>query len=248
MSLEPWTRHPDRSGIVLDFDGTLAPIVDDPDTAAPLAGVAEQLAAMAERFGLVAVVSGRPIEYLETHFATGVVLAGLYGLEVSADGQRRDHPQGGCWREVIDDVGAHADAAGPDGVRVERKDLSITLHYREHPELAEEIELWAVAEARRSGLELRAARMSWELHPPIASDKGSTMLDLIDDLDAVCFVGDDLGDLPGFDALDQLDARGVATLRVAVASDEAPDALIERADLVVDGPAGVRDLLEGLAG
>ena len=64
--------------------------------------------------------------------------------------------------------------------------------------------------------------MSWELHPPIEVDKGTAVLDLADDFAAVAFAGDDVGDLPGFDALDELADRGVATLRIAVDSPEAP--------------------------
>jgi trehalose 6-phosphate phosphatase len=60
------------------------------------------------------------------------------------------------------------------------------------------------------------------------------------------FVGDDTVDLPAFDALDELAREGVTTLRVAVRSDESPEALLERADVVVDGPSGVVEFLAGL--
>jgi trehalose 6-phosphate phosphatase len=89
--------------------------------------------------------------------------------------------------------------------------------------------------------------MSFELHPPVAIDKGTAVQALVTGDEAACFVGDDRGDLPAFDTLDRLEARGVAVLRVAVASAEAPSDLIERADLVVDGPYAVLDLLRQLA-
>jgi trehalose 6-phosphate phosphatase len=60
-------------------------------------------------------------------------------------------------------------------------------------------------------------------------------------------VGDDRGDLPAFDTLDRLEARGMDVVRVAVASAEAPGDLIDRADLVLDGPHAVLDLLRHLA-
>jgi trehalose 6-phosphate phosphatase len=93
---------------------------------------------------------------------------------------------------------------------------------------------------------MRPAKMSVELHPPIQADKGTALEALVDGLGAVCFVGDDLGDLPAFDALDRLAARGVHAVRVGVDSDEVPARLLERADVVLDGPAGVVAFLRSL--
>jgi trehalose 6-phosphate phosphatase len=147
---------------------------------------------------------------------------------------------------VIDDVATVARAAGPADMRVESKGLSLTLHYRGHPELEAEVRDLAERQAARSGLSVRAARMSYELHPPIDADKGTALHDLAGGLDAVCFLGDDRGDLPAFVELERLASDGVVTARIAVRSDEAPDELLETADLVVDGPEGVRELLQQL--
>jgi trehalose 6-phosphate phosphatase len=235
------------SGVFVDYDGTLSEIVDDPDKAVPLPGMAAVLDELASRFGRVGVLSGRPVAFLEPWFGPGVMLSGLYGLETIVDGCRRDHPVGGVWREVVDDVALQSSARGPAGMRVESKGLSLTLHYRGRPERAKAVRKWAELQAARSGLELRAARQSYELHPPIDVDKGTSLLELADDLAAVCFLGDDVGDLPAFDALDELAAAGRTTVRVGVRSAEVDVELIERADLVVDGPRGVLELLQSLA-
>ena len=235
--------RPEDVAVFVDFDGTMAPIVDDPEQAQPLPGSVDLLEQLAERLGTVGVISGRPVSFLEDRLPDTVALVGLYGLESLVAGQRRDHGQGGCWREVIEDLGAHAEAAGPTDMRVETKDLSITLHYREHPDIADDVASWAATEAGRSGLEARPARRSWELHPPIAVDKGTALLEQVGAATAVCFIGDDHGDLPAFAALDQLAASGVTTLRVAVDSDEIDAELQEAADLIVDGPTGVQALL-----
>ncbi|HSS11457.1 MAG TPA: hypothetical protein VLL25_16350, partial [Acidimicrobiales bacterium] len=86
-----------------------------------------------------------------------------------------------------------------------------------------------------------------ELRPPVEADKGTVVEELASGLDAVCFIGDDRGDLPAFAALARLAAEGRDTLAIAVNSDEAPTELLAAADVVVDGPSGVLDLLEALA-
>jgi len=234
---------PARTGIFTDFDGTLAPIVDEPDAARPLDGVPQLLSDLAERYAVVAVLSGRPVAFLQQWLPPALLLSGLYGLEVVRDGRRDDHPSGGSWREVIDDVAIYLRATGPAGMRVESKGLSLTLHYREHPELADDVRVIAERQAARSGLSVRPARMSFELHPPIDADKGTAVRDVADGLGAVCFIGDDIGDLPAFAALDELRDGGVAAVCIAVRSDESPPELLDAADIVVDGPEGARDLL-----
>jgi trehalose 6-phosphate phosphatase len=244
--LLPFRGHPDRAALVIDYDGTLSPIVEDPADALPLPGMAELLAGLAERYERVAVVSGRPVSFLLDVLPDSLILTGLYGLEATSGGQRFDHPLGGSWREVIDDVAALAEVRGPEGMRVERKGLSLTLHFRAHPELEEAVKAFADGQAARSGLVCRPARMSFELHPPIDVDKGTAVRNLARGIDALCYIGDDVGDLAAFDALDELSGDGVSVLRVAVRSNESNAELLERADLVVDGPEGVRDLLERL--
>ena len=244
---EPFRSRPGAAAILTDFDGTLAPIVDDPAAARPLDGVPELLDALAQQYAVVGVLSGRPVAFLQRFLPPSLVLSGLYGLEVVRGGRREDHVSGGSWREVINDVVATSQARGPAGMRVEPKGLSLTLHFRGAPSLEAEVQAWAEREAHRSGLLVRPARMSVELHPPIAADKGTAVRDLAAECGAVCFLGDDSGDLPAFDALDALAANGVATVRVGVRSDEAPAELLARADLVVDGPEGAAAVLSSLA-
>jgi trehalose 6-phosphate phosphatase len=145
----------------------------------------------------------------------------------------------------VSDV-VRAGDTGPDGMRVENKGLSLTLHYRGRPDLEPAILEWAQHQAARSGLEVRPAKMSIELHPPIEADKGTTLEELAAGLEAVAFLGDDVGDLTAFDALDRLAAAGVTTVRVAVRGAEQSDELVGRADVVVDGPEGALALLRDL--
>lgn len=240
-------EDPPRSGIFFDFDGTLSAIVDDPASAVPLAEAPALLSALADRFGQVGILSGRPVTFVQQHFTDArLELAGIYGLERVVAGVRHDHPAAGAWREVIEDVTASSLAHGPEGMRVEPKGLSLTMHYRNAPEIAHEVQAWVEGQAARSGLEVRRAKMSYELHPPIDVDKGTMLIALAADLHRVAFFGDDVGDLPAFDGLDRLRDAGVGTVRVAVRSAEQSSDLVDRADVTVEGPDGVLTLLRSL--
>jgi trehalose 6-phosphate phosphatase len=248
--LAPWLRHPERSGVLTDFDGTIAPIVDDPASAALSPGTDLVLARLARRYALVGVISGRPVAYLVERIGEipGLVLAGLYGLErtgADGDGEWADAPS---WRTEVDDVAAAAEREVPSGVGVERKGLSLALHFRAVPEQGGWVQRWAAGRAQQSGLVAHPGKMSVELRPPVETDKGTVVASLAAGLDRVCFLGDDRGDLPAFAALRGLAASGVDTLAVAVDSDEAPAELLAAADVIVEGPEGAVAVLAALAG
>jgi trehalose 6-phosphate phosphatase len=246
-ALAPLVADPTGAGLFTDFDGTLAPIVDEPEQAVPLAGTVEVLGTLATRLGRVGVISGRPVTFLDTWFTgSTVALSGLYGLQSVVDGERRDDERAGAWSQVVDDVVAAAAASGPPGMKVEHKGLSVTLHYREHPDAADPVRAWAERQAARSGLEVRRARMSIELHPPLGLDKGRVLTDLAGSLHGVCFLGDDVGDLPAFAALDRMRAEGRTVAKVVVRSPELAPEVEDAADVIVDGPEGALSLLRGL--
>ncbi|MDQ1403145.1 MAG: trehalose 6-phosphate phosphatase [Actinomycetota bacterium] len=248
--LRPWRADPARSAILTDFDGTLAPIVSDPLAARPLAGAVDVLRQLAARYAVVAVISGRPVTFLLDRFGdTGsVILSGLYGLEwIGPGGHRREHPGAAPWRPIVAGAADEAEANAPPGVFVERKGLSVTIHVRTAPERDEWAREWVTTKASETGLAVHPARRSYELRPPVAADKASAVTELVGALDAACFMGDDLGDLPAFDALDRLAAaRGLITARIGVESSEAPSELLARADALVAGPEGALAVLHSL--
>ena len=262
----PLLDDPANSAIVSDFDGTLSPIVTDPAAARALDGAADLLALLARRFGVVAVVSGRPASFLveqlasaggrpvnggggSTGVAHGLRLVGLYGLEwADQDGAITREPEAEQWRSTVEGAADRLRSAAPPGVVVEGKGLAVTVHWRQAPE-AQEWAAGAVAsESERSGLRAHPGRMSIELRPALAVDKGSVTRSLVEGYSAACYLGDDLGDLPAFAALADLTAlAGMPTVSVAVVDAESDPQVAEAADLIVSGPDEALALLEWLA-
>ena len=259
-ALGPLVLRPERTAVLTDFDGTLSPIVARPELARPLHGTGRVLARLARRYAVVAVVSGRPVSFLMEHLAvpgpagtpasTGLPrFVGLYGLEwADGDGDITVEPSALAWRPVLAEVLVRLDRAAPSGVLVEPKGLAVTVHWRTAPAF----EPWAVAavaeEAARAGLESHPGRRSVELRPPLAIDKGSVTRLLVDGCAGALYLGDDLGDLPAFAALDAAaEETGLAAVKLAVADKESAPEVLAAADLVLDGPESVLDVLEWLA-
>lgn len=236
--------------LLFDFDGTLSPVVDDPAAAAPRPEVPDLLDRLASQYRRVGVLSGRPVSFLAAALPSSVAVSGLYGLESLVDGAVVDHPDAPRWRPVVADAVRAAEvAAAPggeiDGATVEPKGLSLTIHVRTRPELAAAVEGLARRLAAETGLEVRPAKMSVELHPPIDADKGAALRSMAEGATAVAYVGDDVGDLPAFDALAAL-GPDVWTLAVAVGGPELPVEVAQRADVVLPSQAAVVDLLRAL--
>ncbi len=246
---------PGRSGLISDFDGTLAEIVEDPGAAAPLPGTPELLASIAASLRLVAVVSGRPLAFLDGALGDAgrrLALFGLYGAERRLPGQRETaagDARGGAgeelgesWRAVLERAASEIGPL-PAGAELETKRGSFALHWRRAPALADPLRALGTEVAARHGLETREAKMALEVLPPGHADKGGVVRALTGELAAACFIGDDVGDLPAFRALEARGKEGLAFARVAVSGAEAPAELLAEADLVLEGPPAVRHLL-----
>ena len=240
----------DQVALCLDFDGTIAPIVEDPQAARPLPGIVELLGPLADRYAAVALISGRPATYLASHAAApGVRYLGLYGLEEIVEGRVQVDPRLEAARPAVE--AARRDLAAEEAVTacgafLEDKRYAVAVHLRrvaDPDRWAGPIDEAAARVAARHGLEVVPGRMVSELRPRVRSDKGDAVRRVAAESGArrLAVVGDDLGDLPAFAA-----AAEQGGLRVAVRSAEAPPELLAAADLVLDGPEGVREFLEQL--
>ncbi len=265
-------------------------MVEDPPEARFLPGVTENLSRIARQLSSVAIITGRPAEFVVQHFAgskdssrrdrspgqaraarpsaRGVRVVGHYGLErCSVDGDAvgavEVHvPPGADEQAIREDVSllagtleeARSSDGAPGGIWIEDKGLSVTVHWRRSP-FPEAARAWAETSIARAlgglsltgSFELCPGRRSLECCPSLGIDKGRAVMELARGLDVVVYGGDDLGDLPAFDALDSLAATGTTAFRIAVASPEAPEELLIRSDLVLDGVEAMGRWLASLA-
>jgi len=245
----PWLGQPLTAGVLTDYDGTLALVVEDRDQAVPLPGARDVISALADRFAVVAVVSGRPVGYLESQLGRipRVTLVGLYGLERIENGELRVMNTAAQWDEIVVSAATSVAQAAPPGLEIEMKGMTLVLHSRRAPETLQWARQWAAERARSTGLVAQHGRSSVELLPPVHFDKGTVVEELSAGLSSVCFFGDDVGDLPAFRVLRRLRSEGKTTIAVGVESPEQPDELANAVDLLVRGPEQALALLSSLA-
>lgn len=234
--LEQLAAAPAETGLFLDFDGVLAPIVARPEDAAAPPETRAELARLVARYALVSVVSGRAGDDVRARVGVdGVVCVGSHGLEAEPRAER--------WRRTLVDFAANAPWSPSE---IEVKGLAVAFHFRDRDDEAAAIrELDRIAEtARDDGLVARYGRKVLEVLPPVGSNKGTAVRRMIEEhgLRRALAAGDDTTDLDSFAALDGLDVA----VRVAVGSAESPRALLDAADLVVDSPDEFHAILRTL--
>jgi trehalose 6-phosphate phosphatase len=246
---------PRRALVAVDFDGTLAPIVDDPAAARATPAATAALVRLARLSGTVAIITGRPAadaaSFAGVTDVPGVIVLGHYGMQRWERGELSTpavpHGMSTARAELPAVLSA---AAAAQGTYVEDKGEALAVHTRRAAEPQAELDrlrLPLAQLAERTGLALEPGRFVLELRPP-GADKGRAITDLAAERAprAILFCGDDLGDRAAFAAVRQLREDGTPGLLVCSGSAEVPE-LAAEADLVVDGPDGIAALLAGLA-
>jgi len=238
--------------VATDFDGTLAPLVADPQRSRPADGAIEALQALAVRGAHVAVITGRDaatvVRLGGLDQIPGIVVAGLYGLETWEDGRLvtpEPPPELDELRRRLPD----ALTGGDPQTWIEDKRLSLVVHFRRAADPA------AAADAVRGPVTALGTELGFEVHPGSnvlelrlpGFDKAAALRRLVGDRPAALYLGDDLGDLPAFAAIRELRADGRTAYSVGVRSSEVPE-LAGATDVEVADPAAAVELLRRLAG
>lgn len=241
-------------------------MVADPRDSRLLPGIADTLAILGRAGVRLALITGRAPQTVldlsglrDMAGLDGLHVAGLYGLQVLDAGSGRvETAVDDATRAAVQAVRTELPgllAAAPEGVHVEDKDLALVVHTRPaaDPQRALDDLLPAIgALAERHGLLLEPGRFAAEIRPA-GSDKGATLLRLVAATPAgvrptraVLYAGDDTGDLPALHAVAELRRRGLAAVGVAAVQQGTDPAVPAAADLTVDGPPGILELLRGL--
>jgi trehalose 6-phosphate phosphatase len=258
-TLEAIVRAPSETLIATDFDGTLAPIVQDPGQAYADANAVAALGRLGEHVGAVAVITGRPVRtavrlgrFRGVAGLQSMIILGQYGVERwnAVDDEYLIPPDPPQIRAVAEEPPRILDVLGMPEARIEDKGRAIAVHTRSLPDpkaALAELESPLSDLAARRGLVLAPGKNVWEIRAP-GMDKRAALRAIVDETGAhqVVFAGDDLGDLPAFRAVRELATVGVTGLLVCSASTE-EDALTELADVIVDGPPGLALWLNELA-
>jgi trehalose 6-phosphate phosphatase len=263
-ALEPLRADPAHAAVLLDIDGTLAPIVRHAADAHVPEATRTLLIEISKRYRLVGCVSGRRAATARQIVAIGsIAYVGNHGGELLRPGATRVEldPDLTAWSERVGEFAARMDTPELQRARVrgEDKDAIAAFHWRGAPdeEAAAALVRDIARRAQEEGFAVHWGRMVLEVRPPVALDKGlgvSALLQSAVDRDhgapikSALYVGDDSTDVDAFRALGALVEAGTLerAVRVAVGSEETPPELIEQADLIIDGQGGVRALLQAL--
>jgi trehalose 6-phosphate phosphatase len=258
QALQPLLADPEHSAVLCDVDGVLAPIVRRADEARVSQGTSVLLSRLARRYGLVACISGRSASDARRLVGVGgIAYAGSHGAELLEPGAAQPR-----WNQAFKSHEGHvkrfvSERDTPElrrlRARIEDKGPIVAFHWRDVPdEQAAQSHIEHIArEAEADGLAVHWAMKVLEVRPPVHVDKGQAVRELVGlaGVRTALFAGDDTTDLDGFTALDELVAEGAldTAVRVGVRSEEGPPAIVERADVVVDGVTGFRRMLDVLA-
>lgn len=256
-ALAPLREAPERSAVLLDVDGTLAPIVDQADAARVPEATRRLLVEVDRRYGLVGCVSGR--RAADARHVVGIDslhYLGTHGTELMRGGWSESRLEPDVEREGrrVREFGLGADTAELRGLGVRREDKGpiAAFHWRGAPDeaAARHAAQELAGRAEEDGLWVHWGRMVLEVRPPVRMDKGVGVVSLLGDadVDRALYAGDDRTDLDAFRGLVELRETGrlEQIVRVGVISDEGPAAIAEEADVTVDGTDGVAELLGAL--
>jgi trehalose 6-phosphate phosphatase len=251
------TADPGSAAVLLDIDGTLAPIVDLAAEATVPELTRQLLMRVSRRYHAVGCVSGRRASEARAMVGVGTITyIGSHGAEQLESGWTEAvlDPALDGWVDRIARFRRESDTSElrRARVRIEDKGPIVAFHWRgaEDEMLAREAVDALAAHAAGDGLDIHWGRKVMEVRPPVRIDKGAGVRGLITrtGVSAALYAGDDVTDLDAFRALRELREEGVlrTCICVGVASEDGPAAICDEADFTVDGTSGVLDVLVAL--
>jgi trehalose 6-phosphate phosphatase len=250
---------PSETVVAVDFDGTLAPIVEDPEQAYADPNAVAALGRLGKHVGAVVVITGRPARtvvrlgrFREVDGLRSMIVLGQYGFERwnAANDEYQLPPAPPQIEMVADELPRILASLRLAEARIEHKGRAVAVHTRSLPDPEAALAKLAAPLrelAARHGLLLEPGKKVLEIRAP-GMDKGTALRAIVSETAArqVIYAGDDLGDLPAFRAVRELTKAQVLGLLVCSASAE-EDALTKLSDVIVDGPGGLAAWLNELA-
>ena len=248
--IDEFTEDPAGTALLFDIDGTLAAITEDPDETMVEERVVDLLGRLSERYGLVALVTGRAMDRSHEMLGTDAFpIAAVHGMHMRwPDGEEWLDPAAAEARPQLEIA---VQMARTVGWRFEDKQASVALHFRHmnDPEgTARQMKSQIVTVLDPRLVTIYDAKQAVEIRPHGGSHKGDAVERLLErgeGINRVLYAGDDMTDV---DAFERLDSLATEALKVAVGGDETPAAVTGPADLTIDGVPAMHALLEQLAG
>jgi trehalose 6-phosphate phosphatase len=247
------------AALLTDIDGTISPMARTPDEAIVLPKAKDALKRLRERIALVGIVTGRSATVGESLVGLpGLIYVGNHGMEWTEGGRLAHSSAAAAWtdavRESLIEIAELATASGIEqGLVVEDKGLSGSIHYRLAPDIAyTQAALLGIAGgvASRHGLRVTEGRMVLEIRPPVQISKGTALADLLKErgIKGIVFLGDDVTDVDAFIAVRLArENDGVKGLRIGVLSAETPRSVLDESDVTVAGVTTCAELLAAVA-
>jgi trehalose 6-phosphate phosphatase len=250
--LEPLKTHP-RAGVITDMDGTISPIIDEPDLARVTPNNRHFLQNLQPCMALIAVVSGRAVADVRRRVdLPGLIYVGNHGLEQWADDKVVLSLDAAPYRPHLEAAIVEMNRALQSGMSIEDKGATLTLHYRQTPNpsaAADAIRPIIQAIAENHALQLFEGRMIFELRPPVQINKGTAFRQLIQAyrLTAALYLGDDTTDVDALRMARQLRQSSIChAVGIGVQSPDMPGAVADNADLLASGVSDVETLFDWL--
>jgi|GEM_PF-2164555 len=231
--------------LLCDFDGTLAPIIDNPELARPPEQLCSALAGLSKHLEVVGIISGRELEFLDQIFSpysderNPIKLFGLYGAQ-SNDKKFSDLLNPKWMDDELEKELLKFISPILDEIEVEIKKTGIVLHYRLNPSVARDVLLLAEQAAHEFRLKLAPGKKVIELTIDNQINKATVVDYMQNYLDTICYIGDDYGDISAIDTVNRKVKNG---LSIVVFSEEMPDELLYMSQLILPDTSAVHELI-----